>query len=58
MGYGSALAWILFVIILLLTGLVFRTSAFWVYYETEQYGLGARRKRLFRWRRRREAPVG
>jgi ABC-type sugar transport system permease subunit len=35
MGYASALAWILFVIILGLTILVFRTSARWVYYGGE-----------------------
>lgn len=33
MGYASALAWLMFVIILLLTLLVFRSSAAWVYYE-------------------------
>ncbi len=33
MGYASALAWILFVIVLLLTLLIFRSSATWVYYE-------------------------
>lgn len=33
MGYASALAWILFAIILLLTLLVFRSSQAWVYYE-------------------------
>ena len=32
-GYGSALAWILFVIVLCLTALIFRFSSFWVYYE-------------------------
>lgn len=35
MGYASALAWVLFVIVLLLTLLVFRSSALWVYYEGE-----------------------
>jgi len=35
MGYASALAWILFVIILALTLLVIRSSAGWVYYEGE-----------------------
>jgi multiple sugar transport system permease protein len=35
MGYASALAWILFAIVLLLTLIVFRTSAKWVYYEAE-----------------------
>jgi multiple sugar transport system permease protein len=33
MGYASALAWILFIIILLLTLLVFRSAKKWVYYE-------------------------
>ena len=32
-GYASALAWVLFVIILLFTLLRFRSSAAWVYYE-------------------------
>lgn len=35
MGYASALAWIMFVIILLFTLLVFRTAKSWVYYEGE-----------------------
>lgn len=35
MGYASALAWVLFVIVLLMTLLVFRSSAAWVYYEGE-----------------------
>ena len=33
MGYASALAWVLFAYILLLTLLVLRFSAAWVYYE-------------------------
>lgn len=33
MGYASALAWLMFVIILLLTALVFRITGNWVYYE-------------------------
>ncbi|MBI5670086.1 MAG: sugar ABC transporter permease [Chloroflexi bacterium] len=35
MGYASALAWILFVIIMVITLLVIRSSAAWVYYEAE-----------------------
>jgi multiple sugar transport system permease protein len=35
MGYASALAWVLFVILLVLTALVFWTSSRWVYYEAE-----------------------
>ena len=38
MGYASALAWILFVIILLLTLLIFRSSSIWVYYEGQLRG--------------------
>jgi multiple sugar transport system permease protein len=36
MGYASAMAWILFVIILVLTLLVVRSSRTWVYYEGER----------------------
>ena len=36
MGYASALAWILFVIIMLITLLVFRSSPMWVHYEAER----------------------
>lgn len=32
-GYASALAWILFIIILILTIIVFKTSNKWIYYE-------------------------
>lgn len=35
MGYASALAWVLFIYILILTLLVYRSSASWVYYEGE-----------------------
>jgi len=33
MGYASTLAWILFIIVLSLTALIFRSSDAWVYYE-------------------------
>ncbi len=33
MGYASALAWVLFAVILVLTVLIFRSSTGWVYYE-------------------------
>ncbi|NMB11993.1 MAG: sugar ABC transporter permease [Firmicutes bacterium] len=33
MGYASAMAWILFVLILVITLVLFRSSARWVYYE-------------------------
>jgi multiple sugar transport system permease protein len=35
MGYASAMAWVLFLVVLLLTLLVFKSSALWVYYEGE-----------------------
>ncbi len=34
-GYSSALAWFLLIMILIMTLMVFRSSAVWVYYETE-----------------------
>ncbi|WP_241681184.1 carbohydrate ABC transporter permease [Pseudactinotalea terrae] len=34
MGYASALAWVLFVIVLVITALLFRNARSWVYYET------------------------
>lgn len=36
MGYGSALAWIMTAFIMVLTVIVFRSSKYWVYYETER----------------------
>ena len=36
MGYAAALAWVLFIVILLLTLLVVRSGQWWVYYEGEQ----------------------
>jgi len=36
MGYASALAWVLFVIIMILTALVLRSSSLWVFYEAEK----------------------
>jgi len=38
MGYASALAWILFLIILVLTLLIFKSSPYWVYYEGQSRG--------------------
>jgi len=36
MGYASAMAWILLLIVALLTALVFATSKYWVFYETKE----------------------
>lgn len=38
MGYAAAMAWILFVVILICTLLIFKSSASWVYYESELKG--------------------
>ena len=35
-GYGSALAWMMFIVIFALTGLLFWSAKFWVHYEFEQ----------------------
>ncbi len=35
MGYGSAMAWFMLIIIGILTALIFRSSSAWVYYESE-----------------------
>lgn len=38
LGYASALAWVLFILLLILTLLIFKSSSAWVYYETEAGG--------------------
>lgn len=35
MGYASALSWVLLFVILIVTGIIFKTSKYWVYYESE-----------------------
>ncbi len=35
LGYASANAWVMFIIILILTAIVFKSSSAWVFYETE-----------------------
>lgn len=45
MGYASALAWILLVMIMALTALTFRGSAFWVYYEGQRSKLPRKERR-------------
>jgi multiple sugar transport system permease protein len=35
-GYGSAMLWTFFILILAITLLVFRSSSFWVYYEVDR----------------------
>ncbi|QUI22783.1 sugar ABC transporter permease [Vallitalea pronyensis] len=36
MGYGSALAWILLLIIAVFTSLIFKSSSYWVFYESKE----------------------
>ena len=36
MGYASALAWVLLIIISIFTAIYFYTSKYWVYYESEK----------------------
>jgi multiple sugar transport system permease protein len=36
MGYGSAMAWVLFIIVLILTIFMFKTSGSWVYYAGDR----------------------
>ena len=38
MGYASTMAWVLFIIVLGLTLLIFRSSDTWVYYEGQLKG--------------------
>lgn len=35
MGYASAMAWIMFIVIMILTMLVIKSSSFWVYYQND-----------------------
>jgi multiple sugar transport system permease protein len=36
MGYASAMAWVMLVIVSVLTALIFKSSSAWVYYESEE----------------------
>ena len=38
MGYASAIAWVMFLIVFVLTLVVFRSAPFWVHYQTERGG--------------------
>ena len=45
MGYGSAMAWILLVIVGFFTALVFKSSSQWVFYENNSDMAGGRKKK-------------
>jgi pectin-derived oligosaccharide transport system permease protein len=36
MGYGAAMAWVLLIVIALVTALIFKTSSAWVFYESRE----------------------
>jgi multiple sugar transport system permease protein len=36
MGYAAAMAWVMLVVVAILTGIVFSTSSRWVYYESQE----------------------
>lgn len=36
MGYASAMAWVMLVVIALVTGIIFRSTSYWVFYESEE----------------------
>lgn len=36
MGYASAMAWVMLLVIAILTAIVFRSSSYWVHYETDE----------------------
>ena len=38
MGYAAAIAWFMFILVMLLTLLVFKSSPLWVFYESERRG--------------------
>lgn len=38
MGYSSAMAWVMFAFILIVVGLILKSSKYWVYYESEGGG--------------------
>jgi len=38
MGYASAMAWVMLLIVALFTALIFKSSSVWVYYESEEGG--------------------
>jgi len=37
-GYGTALLWLLFAVVVVLSALIFKSSRYWVYYEVDQGG--------------------
>lgn len=36
MGYGSAMAWVMLLVVALITALIFKSSTYWVHYETKE----------------------
>ena len=38
MGYGAALAWILFLVVAVFAGIAFKSSKYWVFYSADKGG--------------------
>ena len=36
LGYGSALSWVMFLLVMMLTGIAFWSSRYWVFYAGEK----------------------
>lgn len=36
MGYASAMAWVMLIVIAVVTGIIFRSTSYWVFYESEE----------------------
>jgi pectin-derived oligosaccharide transport system permease protein len=36
MGYASAMAWVLLLVVAAFTALLFKSSGYWVFYETKE----------------------
>jgi len=36
MGYGSAMAWFMLIVVSIMTGIIFKTSNQWVFYEAKE----------------------
>jgi multiple sugar transport system permease protein len=41
MGYASALSWIMLIVIAIITAIIFKTSDYWVFYESKAYDFKA-----------------
>lgn len=54
-GYGLALIWVLFIVSIIVTRLIFYSQRYWVHYETDVDDIGAKQRKREARRKRREA---